>query len=43
MNVVGKLLGSIQFNEKKEFDAILGLIKRETPNDFGHMLHYSKE
>ena len=27
-----------QINENKEFEANLNLIKREKPNDFGHML-----
>ena len=32
---------SIQINEKKEFEANLILLKRHSPNEFGHMLpHY---
>ena len=29
-----------QINENKEFAANLNLLKREKPNDFGHMLPY---
>ena len=29
-----------QINENKEFEANLNLLKRKTPNDFGHMLPY---
>ena len=29
-------------NENKEFEANLILLKREKPNDFGHMLPYYK-
>ena len=29
-------------NENKEFEANLKLLKREKPNDFGHMLPYYK-
>ena len=32
-----------QVNENKEFEAILNLIKREAPNQFGHMLPYFVE
>ena len=29
-----------QINENKEFEAILNEVKRNPPNEFGHMLHY---
>ena len=29
-----------QINENKEFEANLNLLKRKTPNEFGHMLPY---
>ena len=32
----------IKINENKEFEAILNLLKREKPNDFGYMLPYYK-
>ena len=31
-----------QINENKEFEANLNLLKRDEPNDFGHMLPYYK-
>ena len=31
-----------KINENKEFEANLNLLKREKPNDFGHMLPYYK-
>ena len=34
---------NIQFNEKEEFETNINLIKRETPNQFGHMLPHYKE
>ena len=34
---------NIQYNENKEFEANLNLLKREAPNEFGHMLPYFKE
>ena len=33
---------NIRINENKEFEANLNLLKRKTPNDFGHMLPYYK-
>ena len=32
-----------QVNENKEFEANLNLLKRDVPNEFGHMLPYYKE
>ena len=32
-----------QFNENKEFEAILILLKREAPNQFSHMLPFFEE
>ena len=33
----------IQVNENKEFEVYLNLIKRQAPNQFGHMFPYFKE
>ena len=33
----------IKINENKEIEAILGLLTREAPIEFGHMLPYFKE
>ena len=32
-----------QVSESKEFEAILNLLKRQAPNQFGHMLSYYKK
>ena len=32
-----------QINENKEFEASLNLLKRQAPNEFGHMLPYFEE
>ena len=32
-----------EVNENKEFEANLNLLKRQAPNEFGHMLPYYKE
>ena len=45
MNVVKKCCdGCInQINENEELEANLKLIKRQTPNEFGHMFPHYKE
>ena len=32
-----------QINENKEIEAVLNLLKRKAPNEFGHMLPYYKK